>query len=76
MELLPLKQNFTNESINLRSMVRFRVWVPVRYGDTTILRKVGYGYGKDICFIKFFIYYYAYIFHILISICEFNNNYG
>ena len=32
--------------------VRFRVWV--RYGGTTILRKVEYWYGGDICFIKFF----------------------
>ena len=33
---------------------RVRVLVPVRYGSTTILRKIGYGYGEDICFIKFF----------------------
>ena len=33
---------------------RVRVPPPVRYGGTTILRKIGYGYGGDICFIKFF----------------------
>ena len=59
----------------LDAQVRFRVPVLVWYGDTTILGKVEYGYGGDICFIKFFIYYYAYIFHILINICEFKRNY-
>jgi hypothetical protein len=55
----------------------YRYGMSVRYGCTTILRKVGYGYGGDICFIKFFfIYYYVYIFYILISICEFKSNYG
>ena len=40
----------------LRSTVRFRVPVPVpvQYGGMTILKKVGSGYGGDICFIKFF----------------------
>jgi hypothetical protein len=59
-----------------RIRFRVRVLVLVRYGGTTFLRKVGYGYDGDICFIKiFFIYYYAYIFHILINICEFKSNY-
>ena len=33
---------------------RVRFKVPVWYSGTTILRKVGYGYSGDICFIKFF----------------------
>jgi hypothetical protein len=56
-----------------RIRFRVRVLVPVRYGGTTFLRKVGYGYDEDICFIKFFIYI---IMHILTSICEFKSNYG
>jgi hypothetical protein len=34
-------------------------------------------YSGNICFINFFIYiyYYAYIFHILLNICEFKRNY-
>ena len=40
----------------LRSMVRFRIWVPVSvwYGGTIILKKIGYGYSRDIYFINFF----------------------
>ncbi len=36
----------------------------VRYGDTTILRKVVYKYGGDICCINFFIYIIMHIFFI------------
>ena len=37
-----------------RVCFRVRVPVSVRYGGTIILRKVGYRYRGDICFIKFF----------------------
>ena len=40
--------------VTKEARVRFRVRIPVQYSDTIILRKVGYGYGRDICFIKFF----------------------
>jgi hypothetical protein len=59
-----------------RVRFRVRVPVPVRYDGTTILKKIGYGYGGIYVLLKKFIYYYAYIFHILISICEFKSNYG
>ena len=37
---------------NQISTVRFRL--PVRYGGIIIFRKIRYGYGEDICFIKTF----------------------
>jgi hypothetical protein len=47
-----------NRTLVKEARVRFRVQVlvPVRYGGTTILKKIGYGYGENICFIKFFLY--------------------
>ena len=42
------------------AQIRFRVWIPVlvRYDGTTIFRKVRYGYGRNICFIKIFYFFY------------------
>ena len=41
------------------TQVCFRAWVPVMvwYGDMTILKKVGYGYDGDICFIIIIIFF-------------------
>ena len=46
--------SLVTKEARVRFRVRFRVWIPVQYSDTIIFRKVGYGYGRDICFIKFF----------------------
>ena len=53
----------TNDSIPCKLMEReSRVPVPVRYGGTTILRKVGYGYGGDICFFYILLcIYFSYV---------------
>ena len=73
-------------TINVCGSKKYRYVLGYRYWyGTTILRKEGYGYGRDIYFINFFNillskYFsffdiYPYIFHILINICEFKSNY-